>query len=164
MDRNSLREAVRRANALRDEFQQRGDGFFRPQEFRAELSTRLHDLTNAAYDAFVDYVAERIDRERKDRSDSRQPTFPGFDLDGEYHVNGGRISKPRSQLQHFQAAIAQDQANLANVLEANARKAREFAMLLPYWRAGMTKMEVVQAYLAANPPEPDHVAGEEPEA
>ena len=143
---DTKREALRRARVLRNEFRERGE--FSQSEYRQALAGILVDLSDLAYDAFVTNVAQDIDRESSHDRGRSDPSFPEFDLEGEYKLGDTRrIAKRLARIEHADMAMAIDDQNVAAVLIANARKKEELSKLRPYWGAGISKQQAVEAYL-----------------
>jgi hypothetical protein len=105
-------------------------------------------------DAIVAIAAE-VDSESTRgtaRRQQQQLEFPGFDLEDEYALDGGRrIAKRYAQLQHAETWLRIDDENLDNVTKANARKHKEIDDLRPFWGPGITKREAVEAFSNASP-------------
>jgi hypothetical protein len=146
---NARREALKRARRLRDEFRARGEFF--QSDFRDKLPEELRDLESASFQAFVDYIAERVDDEStRERSPDESLLFEGWDLDGEYRLGEGRrVAKRKARLEHMEKMIALDEQNTAAVLKASQRKHEELARLRPYLSGGdRTKEEAIEVFVA----------------
>lgn len=142
-------ELLRRARALRQEMRETGCLFTQCQ-FSEQLAQRCQDLLESAYEGFIAWGADRVDKESTQPVAANQPDL--FDMGGDYKLgDGGRVGKSYATLDHMEAAMLIDDENLRNVQAVNARKHEELDRLRPYFATPQTrKADAVEAYRQAN--------------
>jgi hypothetical protein len=155
---NVSRKAAKRAAWLiREQLKNSGTEYTLP-DFEAQCRVELAPYSDIAFADFVRQIVTEVDEEdTTERPAPATPSlFPDFHLEGSYKLGGGRRVKRASALiEHADEILANDDNNLAAVLQANAKKRREVAALRPHWsQPGTTKEQAVAAYREANPPPP----------
>jgi hypothetical protein len=152
---NPKQEALRRARRLHDDLRLRGE--FNQRDFRAALSALCCDLTDAAYDGFLDNIAETVDRQAASAKADDTPSL--FNLGYVLKLgNGRRIDKRLAVLEHFEESLALSDANLVAVQTANLRDREELIRLRPYLMRGLNAEQAVASYLTDHPEEGDDAA------
>jgi hypothetical protein len=141
-------EALRRARKLRQEFRDTGREFTQ-SKFIEALTDLCSDLAGSALEGLVSYAGETVDKDATREREKAETILPGFDLEGEYKMGDGkRIAKEHARLEHMEAALRLDDANLVAVQEANQRKHDELECLRPYLLPGVAKWQAVERYNA----------------
>jgi hypothetical protein len=141
-------EFLSRANAVHEELQKAGE-VFTVSEWYLRTLAACQGLQAVALEAAVAGAVEKADKESAPKR-GRSEQGELFVLNGDYRLrNQERIATRKARRDHMQTAIGLSDENLEAVREANGEIHREFDLLSPFWKAGMTKEEAVAAFQAA---------------
>lgn len=149
-------EAYKLANEIYQRYVDR-PGEFVVEQVKLAMREELSPFEGEAFAALIDNAFTKAERRHKQKAENPQLTL--FEMGGVFVLeNNRRVGMRHAMLAHYMEHLQFDDLNRQRVDAANDRKHLRLELLKPYWTAGKTMEQAVNAYREANPQDDEFAA------